>query len=724
MYEGKTENLTALTGQLKKIRVQKEDGWGVFIVKYVLDDVQSECAFTGVMPRAKIGSSYDFAGSFVSHRVYGHQFKFVSCIPVEDTSADGVFALLSSKRFKGVGPKKAQAIVERFGEDTLRIIREEPLRLTEIKGISDKTAMSIKDQMPDLGVWERLRMMLSGATDATVTKIYEKYGTKSIEVLKKNPYTLIKDVEGVGFIKADAIAANLGITGDHPLRVQAAIYHCLDRAAEQNGHCYSYATNLQTAVEEIIPGVDVAVIADAIKEMTDPSFGRMQLFVDDDGAIYLNYLYTAEKGCANAVRTMLTIPPDTRFTAAMVDKAALTILHETGIDLEPTQRNAVLSALNNPLCIITGGPGTGKTTIIRTLIKVINNNSAMLGAPQIALMAPTGRASRRMFEATGHDAHTMHSYLGISESSSGSCKHLDYDFIIIDEASMIDIQLAYKLFHSIDPRKTHVILIGDADQLPPVGPGIFFIELIRNYRVPTVRLKFSFRQAGSIAQNAEKINNGMGTHALVQDKDFVFVKADKDAAPGKAINIYLEMCDKYGVNDTVMLSPKKAGNCGTIALNQTIQQIMNPLCGAANGIKTYDYLIAERDRVMLTKNNVVEGHANGDVGTVASIDGNVAIVQFDNDPLPSEMELSVLKNNFILAYVSTIHKSQGSEYKGVVLLFTSEHMFMGERALLYTGITRAKTQCALIGDARAINSAIGKVKPITRNSKLNVRINA
>lgn len=722
----RTQPMETVTGVLTKIRYRKDNGWGIYVVRYKDDHGNKiDFTFTGTLPHASIGSSYTFEGWFEDDPKWGQQFKFSASTEIEEETADGAYALLNSNRFPGVGPKQAQAIVKRFGADTLKIIRDNPKALTSIPGIGEKKARMIHSLMPDIDVWVQLRMLLKTPTDNAIGKIYDKYGNRSIEVVKEDPYTLIKDVDGFGFAKADAVAANLGITGAHPLRVRAAVYHCLNSASEQDGHCFSYAPNLQVLVEELIPGVGLEAIADAIKDLTDRSFGKMQLQVDPDGAIYLTSLWKAETVCASVVNEMCALPMSKTFTAAMVEDAANDIMHETGIELEESQKDAVLAALNYPLCTITGGPGTGKTTIIRTILRTIQRHDK-LGKVSVGLMAPTGRASRRMAEATSCDARTIHSYLCINDDDTegrySRNNPLPFSYVILDESSMIDIRLAARLLKSIDPHRTHIIFIGDADQLPPVGPGVFFLDLIKSYKVPTARLKFSFRQSGSIAQNANKINNGMGTHSFVQDEQFVYTSADKNDAPEQGIEAYLSMVKKYGIEDTVLLSPKKVGNCGTVLLNKAIQERMNPGVTKENGVATFDYIIGVGDRVMLTKNNVVKEHANGDVGTVQSIANGEATILFDNGDAVT-VDKNLIHNNFILAYASTIHKSQGSEYAGVVMLFTTEHSFMGERALVYTGETRAKEMFHLIGDARAINRAINIVKPVQRNSKLRERIN-
>lgn len=713
-----------IQGTLSNIRFQKENGWGIFNVTYKDENGNKEIrAFTGVIVDAQVGATYNFDGDFMTHPQYGDQFQFKTCLKLEKETADGAFALLTSNRFSGIGARRALAIVEYFGDRTLDVIRNHPEELMQVSGVGEAIAMNLHKNIPDIGVWEQLRMLLRDSTDNAVNKIYETYREKSVEVIKRNPYTLIKDIDGYGFLKADAIAKNLGIADDAPIRVEAAIYYCLETAASKDGHCYSYATTLQSNLERMIPGVNFTVIANAIKSLTSPTAGRMQVHVDTDGAIYLQDIWLAESRTAEIVRAMLDMKPVTYFTQSDVDNAAVSVMHETGITLDETQRDAVLGALNQRISTITGGPGTGKTTIIKTMIKAISNVCG--DRAQIFLCAPTGKAAVRMREATGHDASTIHRLCIVQRyAKENTGRHAQHSYFIVDEASMIDIKLAYLLLNTAGVDNASIIFIGDIDQLPPVGPGVFFRDLITSYKVPTVRLKFSFRQHGSIAQNANKMNEGQGPHAYITDENFQLVSAKKATGPKEAIKHYFELVDEFGIDNVVLLSPtRKRGDGCTNELNKVIQAMRFPMPANAKVLKTGDFEIIAGDRVMLTQNSTVENHENGDVGTVLDITDKIVTVLFDDEKTPSEIGARIAAGVLTLAYATTVHKSQGSEYDGVVVLFTTEHQFMGERSLLYTALTRAKRKCCFVCDARAVNAAIAKVKPIARNSKLMYRIN-
>ena len=702
---------------------------------------------TGTLFAPVEGEDYKVCGKWDEHPKYGRQIKASSIDPVGSagpTTERGIYALLCSKDVAGIGPVTARAIVDHFGAKTLDIIRSdtEYKRLTEVPGVGNTMACKLHASFPSKNIKEDVRMLVgTEMTDKLIERIITKYGTKAPFIIRDDPYRLIEDFPGIGFLKADKIAEAVGIADDAPQRIKAAVYHILNTESELNGHCFSYCSNLELRVQELIPGVSVDAIADAIKEMsTDKSLFKTGVCVDKDGAVYLSPLYLAETGCAKYICDALASPSTELYTSGIIVSASDAIQKKTGITPEESQLAAVQTALNSKICVITGGPGTGKTTIIRTMLEAIE-----LCEPEkkVALMAPTGRAAVRMQDVTGHEARTIPRRLMLSAeedekkarrrfttpSKSGRTsatedaeKPIQEDYVIVDEASMIDIKLAYYLVSSIK-KDAKVIFVGDVDQLPPVGPGTFFRDLISSFRVPTVRLKFSFRQSGYIASNANKVNYGEGVHGYAQDDTFRVVPANKATGPEKAIKEYMEMVEKYGPKDVILLSPTKKRGAGcTNTLNKAIQEVCNPKSSKKSDMAGPGYIFREGDRVMLDRNLWKLGLANGDTGHISKIIFSLVTVRFDNGRSES-FTFQDFRRNFLLAYACTVHKSQGSEYKGVVFLFTNEHAFMGERNIIYTAVTRAKDRLRIVGDARAINRAIDTVKPLVRNSKLKERIN-
>lgn len=715
-----------ITAKLIHIRYQKPPNpWGVFIFQ----SGKRGFAATGNLPSPELGQEYTISGEWELTQ-YGKQLKAASFVLKPPTTIRGITAILCSRDVPGIGPATANAIVDRFGLKTLDLLRSDNyLDVTEVPGVGKALAERLHASLQKPSDKNDLRMLLGDSvTDAFLGRLNAEF-KNPIEVIRQNPYILIEKMQGVGFIKADGIAKAIGVAEDSPQRICAAIYHFLSKA-ESEGHCYAYASNLEENLQDLIPSVDVKKIAAAIKLMaTDTSFKKMALHVDTDGAVYLKSLYEAETKCASIIQGFLRMPADTAYTASMLKTAADEIEKEFGYRPEESQMKAVEMALNNRFSTITGGPGTGKTTTIRTIVKAIN-----LYEPdkKIAFLAPTGRAAVRMHEVTGKKASTIHqrvySYTpwkatdDDNDTFSGKAGVMEEDVVIIDEASMIDIRLAYALLSHLR-RDASVIFIGDVDQLPPVGPGTFFRDLIGSYRVPTARLKLSFRNSGYIAANAERINFGSSVLSFTQDETFQVIPCKKSNGPEKAIQSYLDLVQEYGIRDVVLLAPTVTRGSGSVSvLNQEIQQHLNPANGERE-IKGKIYTFRVHDRVLLQYNDWKKQIANGDTGTIVNISSSDVIVRFDsgNEEAFSHTEFT---NKFALAYACTVHKSQGQEYKGVVFLFTSEHSFMGERNIVYTAVTRAREKLRLVCDARALNRAIGCVKPILRNSKLKERINA
>ena len=715
-----------ITATLIRVKYQKPPNpWGVFIFQ----SGEKGFAATGKLSSPEVGREYIISGEWENTQ-YGKQFKAVSFALKPPTTIRGITAILCSRDVPGIGSATANAIVDRFGLKTLDLLRSDNyLAVTEVPGVGKTLAERLHASLLNPSDKSDLRMLLGDSvSDAFLERLNAEF-KNPIEVIQQNPYILIEKMQGVGFTRADNIAKAIGIEPDSQQRICAAIYHYLSKA-ESEGHCYSYSSNLEENLQTLIPGVDVEKIASAIKLMaTDATFKKMALHVDTDGAVYLKSLYEAETKCASIIQDFLRKPADTVYTTSMLKAVADEIEKDFGYRPEDSQMKAVEMALNNRFSTITGGPGTGKTTTIRTIVKAIN-----LYEPdkKIAFLAPTGRAAVRMHEVTGMKASTIHqrvySYTpwkatdDDNDAFSGKAGVMEEDVIIVDEASMIDIRLAYALLSHLR-KDASVIFIGDVDQLPPVGPGTFFRDLIGSYRVPTARLKLSFRNSGYIAANAERINLGNSVLGFTQDDTFQVIPCKKSTGPEKAIQNYLDLVQEYGIRDVVLLAPTVTrGNGSVSVLNQKIQQLLNSTDGQPE-VKGKIYSFRVNDRVLLQNNDWGKSLANGDTGTIVDISSQKVTVKFDVG-IEKKFSYSEFISKFALAYACTVHKSQGQEYKGVVFLFTSEHSFMGERNVIYTAVTRAREKLRLVCDARALNRAINCVKPILRNSKLKERINA
>ena len=709
-----------ITATFYRTRYQKPPNpWGVF----EFEKSGNPICVVGSLSNPEPNMEYIITGEWVKSEKYGKQFKAESFQVKPPTTRRGIIAVLCGKDIRGVGPILAAAIVDRFGLETLDVLRSEDyMKVTEVPGVGKTVAQRLHEALLKPNDKEALRMLLGNdVTDAFLERLLAQFDNP-VEVIKKDPYILIEKMKGVGFLKADKIALSVGFAPDSLERICAAIYYFLSNEADFNGHCYSYCPNLESNLQDMIPSVSIEKIADAIKRMaTTTAYKKMAVHVEEDGAVYLASLYNAEKTCAKFVRNAVDNPLYKFYTPAMLNNVANAIEREYGYRPEESQMQAVQLALNNRFSTITGGPGTGKTTTVRTILKAL---SLYEPTKKIALMAPTGRAAVRMKEVTGMDATTIHRRV-FDRITGGPRKGaiISEDVVIVDEGSMIDISLAYALLSCLK-EDARVIIIGDVDQLPPVGPGTFFRDLIASYRVPTARLKLSFRNSGFIAANAERFNLGSGVHSFSQDESFQVVPCTKMTGPQKAIHEYLSLVKEYGLNEVILLTPTRAhGNGGANALNNAIQDILNPAVEGQSTIETKTCCFRVGDRVMLQKNDWEKLLANGDTGTIQAIRKNQVCVLFDNGR-EEQFTPSSFSGSFALSYACTVHKSQGSEYKGVVFLFTTEHTFMGERNIVYTAETRAKEKIRLVCDARALNRAIDCVKPIMRNSKLKERINA
>ena len=714
-----------IKGTVKRIYFEKhETGYKAILLE---TDDEDETV-VGKMPDVSVGDTIEAEGSYFDHPKFGVQFKINSyrIVPPEDSKA--MERYLASGAVTGVGERLAAKIVAKFGDDTFRIIEEEPERLSEIKGISKRKAMEIAVSMEEKKDLRDAMVAMGtlGITQSMAVKIYDNYGPGYIDVLRTNPYKLAEDIRGIGFKTADEIAAAQGMDPASDDRCQAGLlYALLESSAD--GHCYLPSDRLMKEAEELL-GSDCGDIGKNLDRLVHA--GRVK---KDADRIYLPGYYFAELSCARMlVEKNIPMLQNLPGLDEKIDRDIVKIAEENGMRADPFQVSAVRECVKNGLFILTGGPGTGKTTTINMIIGYFLNQGC-----EIVLAAPTGRAAKRMTEATGYEATTIHRLLGVAsipDASGGSAYFqknaedpLEADVIIIDEMSMVDIML-FKALLSAVPVSSRLILVGDASQLPSVGPGCVLNDICSCDFFPMVKLEKIFRQdeTSNIVINAHKINRGEHIELSSSIKDFIFLERDDAGVIRQTIGWMIsEKLPDYvhcTAFDIQVLTPGKKGALGVGELNRFLQQTLNP---PADDKKEYIYgdtLFREGDKVMQTKNDYKlewrtdsrltslsqsgTGVFNGDLGRIRSIDesSRMITVLFDDGRVASYSfsELDELD----LSYAMTIHKSQGSEYPAVIIPVLDPSPLLVYRNLLYTGITRAKTCVVLLGSSETIGRMI------------------
>jgi exodeoxyribonuclease V alpha subunit len=708
----------------------------------------------GTMPGVHVGELLSVEGEWEKDPKYGRQLRvnhFVQRLPA---SPEGIVRYLSSGLIKGIGPKKAERIVAHFGEQTLAIIEQQPERLSEVKGISAKDRQQIIQSWTEQNEVKELHLFLQSheVSINLATRIYKQYGQESIKVIRENPYQMAQDVMGIGFRTADEIAVKLGLPRDSSPRLAAGLRYVLTQAANEDGHCFLPENELLQRASEMLQAPR-ALLSEALEQLkgerdifvepplTDTVSKAEELFFEESeeteacSRIYFGPFWHAEQGSARLLRQLMRaksqLPPvSQQYWDAVFDYLA----QQRKMVLTEKQREAVQMAYKQKVSILTGGPGTGKSTSIRALLMMLRKRKV-----DVALAAPTGRAAKRLTEATGavgFQAKTLHRLLEYVPHDNtyqrNETNPLPYQFVIVDEFSMVDILLFYHLLKALPP-EAHLLLVGDADQLPPVGPGNVLRDLLRSEAIPTVRLTDLFRQAqqSKIVVNAHRINAGqMPDLQRDKDTDFIFVTIDE---PVRAQRFLLELVQKripqhYHLNamtDIQVLSPMYRGPLGVHSLNEELQARLNP--NTAISIEWGGHVFRVGDKVMQVRNNYDKGVFNGDVGWIRAINREDAVVKVEfleeTGPMLVSYDFHEL-DELVLAYAVTVHKSQGSEYPAVILPLTREHTLLLQRNLLYTAITRAKRLCVLIGQHRALEIAIRNDRVAQRNTGLAERLKA
>jgi exodeoxyribonuclease V alpha subunit len=675
------------------------------------------------------GESLKLTGNWVHNKKFGEQFQVETFEVTIPATLLGIQKYLASGLIKGIGPIMSERIVEKFGLDTLEVIERKPERLSEVEGIGPKRISMIKRTWEEQKEIKEIMIFLQGhgVSASYSAKIYKQYGNQSIEIVKENPYRLAHDIYGTGFITADKIAQHLGIDQNSLIRAKAGLLYVLDQLTEE-GHVYYPENQLIHKAREILH-VDEEIIFQAVSVLSK----EKELFLEDlepEGnlrAVFLAPFYTAETGVAQRLMNLKASPSNIR--PIHPEKAIEWVQQKLVIELAQKQEEAVLLAATSKVLIITGGPGTGKTTIITAILRIFQQLKL-----RVLLAAPTGRAAKRMNEATGWGAKTIHRLLEYSPHKGGFKKDqddpLEADVVIIDETSMVDTLLMHHLLKAI-PSHAHLILVGDVDQLPSVGPGNVLRDIIKSGRFTVVTLTEIFRQAqeSMIVVNAHKVNQGQFPVLKGVDKpeetDFRFIQEED---PEKILQNILDLCSEripgqyrfHPLKEIQVLAPMHKGTIGVANLNIELQKRLNP---GPSGITRGTWSFRIGDKVMQIVNNYDKDVFNGDIGWISKIDPEEREVLIDFDGRPIPYDYSDL-DEVVLAYAVSVHKAQGSEYPVVILPVVTQHYMLLQRNLIYTGITRAKKRVILIGTKKALGIAIRNNKPQRRYTLLSERLAA
>lgn len=719
---------TEIKAQIERITYYNEEN-GYTIAKAKIGGRHDIVTVVGNLLSVNAGEVLKLKGQWHNHPKFGEQFKIESYESVVPATVKGMEKYLGSGLIKGIGPVMAKRLVSKFGLETLNIIETDIKKLLEVEGIGDKRIEMIQKAWDDQKEIREVMVFLQGqgVSPTYGAKIFKQYGKESIKVVQENPYRLATDIFGIGFITADKIAEKLGIAKDSQIRAKAGILYVLDQLSDE-GHVYYPYEPLIEECKKIL-GVDKETIVKAFGEIASDK----KIIIEDlnkeeikenNKAVYLAKFHVSEVGIANILKTLIQFPKTLR--SFDKDKAIEWVQVELKITLAENQKQAVKESIDKKVMVVTGSPGTGKTTIINSIIRIYRR----LGQ-RVLLAAPTGRAAKRMTEATGYEAKTIHRLLEFSPKDGGFKRDennpLEADLIVIDETSMVDTILMYHLLKAVLKEST-LILVGDVDQLPSVGAGNVLKDIIDSGHIPTVRLTEIFRQAKEslIIVNAHRVNNGqmpMFTYHRDHPQDFYFFEIEE---PEKALEKIIELCKEkipkkfaYNpVNDIQVLTPMHRGVVGASNLNAELQKHLNH---SKDELIRGGKVLKIGDKVMQIRNNYDKEVFNGDIGRIIKIDREEQEVIVDYDGRPIPYEYSEL-DEIVIAYAVSVHKSQGSEYPVVVMPILTQHYMLLQRNLLYTGITRGKKLVILVGTKKAVAIAIKNNKPQKRYTLLKDRL--
>lgn len=698
--DSQPERLQTLQGVLDRL-VFASDSSDFIVAKVTVRGRRDPVTIVGELPEPHPGETLELKGRWEFDKKFGEQFKFQEAKATAPSTVRGIERYLSSNLIKGIGPHMAARITAKFGERTLDIIEQSPEELLKVPGIgrvrAEKISAAFREQKKIREVM--LFLQTHGVSPTYAMRIFKKYGKASIDVVSNNPYCLATEVRGIGFRSADRIAGSLGVDMRSPFRARAGILHVLDEM-QSEGHVFLPLTTLWEKTRELL-GVDVQILQKALEYLT----ASRQVVVEGDRA-YPAVMAERENSVAHKLRDLMASPR--LFPPIQAAAAVGWIEKRTGMKLSPAQRLALTKAAEHKVLIVTGGPGTGKTTLVRALVEILEAKKL-----RVFLAAPTGRAAKRLADATGREAKTLHRLLEYSPSEGGfqrnSGRPLEAEVIVVDEVSMVDISLMHYLLSAI-PLSGTLIVVGDADQLPSVGPGNVLADMMDSGKVPVVKLETVFRQAQTslIVTNAHLVNEGQmpvresGGTGL---SDFYFIEKDD---PDESLRLIKEMVcrripDRFGldpIEEVQVLSPMHKGTLGTENLNRELRELLNP-----TGLPVRGDRFRVGDRVMQTRNNYDKEVFNGDTGRIISYDSdwNEAVVDFDGRSVTyhvSEMD------EMILAYAVSVHKAQGSEYNATIIPLSTQHYPLLRRNLLYTAMTRGKKLVIIVGSHKALRIAV------------------
>ncbi len=705
----RVEKIEVLKGTIENVVYRNESN--DYTVLEIVDGDENLVTAVGVIPMAFEGEIVSLRGKWTYHKEFGKQFAFDSFDKSLPDDVDGIFKYLSSGTIKGVGPVTALKIVNRFGTDSFDVIEHRPEWLADISGITRKKAVAISESFREQSGIRGVMMFCKDYMGVgEVAKVYKRFGTGAVGLIKDNPYILCEGELGIPFAKADAIAKSLGAALDSRNRILSGICYVLSHAASLNGHtCLPECEVIYSASELLELGEDV--IRDSLSELLDAS--DLSCY-KRDGINYIMTNTTAEEEDLIARGIVRLLSSAGHFGTADISSLIEKVEISLGISFAPMQRTALFTALENGVMILTGGPGTGKTTVVRAMISIFSS----VGLKTV-LAAPTGRAAKRLSEATGEEAKTVHRMLEMERTIDGSarfCRNernpLTENVVIVDEASMLDLSLTASLIKAMK-RGARLVLIGDSDQLPSVGAGNLLADLIGSERIKTVRLTEVFRQSKEslIITNAHRINEGTAPILNVTDNDFFFVRRERENEIAETVATLIDerLPRTYGKDikgKIQVITPSKKGVAGVEALNSVLQERLNPPTKFKKEKTSHGVIFREGDRVMQTANNyeiewekngvVGVGLFNGDIGVIESIDLHEENVKIRFDDRTAEYSFTML-DELDLAYAITVHKSQGSEYPVVIIpMYYCAPMLMA-RNLLYTAVTRAKSMVILVG---------------------------